>query len=109
MITDLTHELVEHGFTRVLVVEMAKQRSSMHLDTVFTMVDHDTAVVYRPLLEPGGRVYVAMAVLGVVGFLLLWGREEAPEEALSIAEEGAAEAVSGHAGCEPSGFRGACR
>lgn len=55
MITSLTHELIdEHGFTRVLVVEMAKQRSSMHLDTVFTLVDWDTAVVYRPLLEHAG-------------------------------------------------------
>ncbi len=55
MITSLTHELIHgHGFTRVLVVEMAKQRSSMHLDTVFTLVDWDTAVVYRPLLESGG-------------------------------------------------------
>jgi len=63
MITTLAHELVDHGFTRVLVVEMAKQRSSMHLDTVFTMVDTDTAVVYRPLLEPGGREEVHVTKL----------------------------------------------
>ena len=63
MITTLAHELVDHGFTRVLVVEMAKQRSSMHLDTVFTLVDTDTAVVYRPLLEPGGREQVHVTKL----------------------------------------------
>jgi TolB-like protein len=39
-------------------------------------------------------VIASMAVLGVVGFLLLWGRDEASEEALPIAEEVAAEAVS---------------
>jgi adenylate cyclase len=35
----------------------------------------------------------SMAVLGVVGFLLLWGSEEAPDEALPISEEGGAVAV----------------
>jgi TolB-like protein len=38
-------------------------------------------------------VIASMAVLGVVGFLLLWVWEDAPDEALPIAEEGAAEAV----------------
>ncbi len=47
----LARELIDSGFTRVLVVEMPKQRSSMHLDTVFTLLDWDTALVYRPLLE----------------------------------------------------------
>ncbi len=53
MIIALSRELISEGFTRVLVVEMPKQRSSMHLDTVFTLVDWDTAVVYRPLLQRG--------------------------------------------------------
>ncbi|MCB9760168.1 MAG: arginine deiminase [Alphaproteobacteria bacterium] len=55
MIINLAHELVVNGFTRVLVVEMPKQRSSMHLDTVFTMVDWDACVLYPPILERGGR------------------------------------------------------
>ncbi len=53
MIIALSRELIAEGFTRVLVVEMPKKRSAMHLDTVFTLVDRDTAVVYRPLLERG--------------------------------------------------------
>ncbi len=53
MIIALSRELISEGFTRVLVVEMPKQRSAMHLDTVFTLVDWDTAVVYRPLLQRG--------------------------------------------------------
>ncbi|MCB9745122.1 MAG: arginine deiminase [Alphaproteobacteria bacterium] len=55
MIIELARELTERGFSRVLVVEMPKQRSSMHLDTVFTLVDWDAATVYTPILEPGGR------------------------------------------------------
>jgi arginine deiminase len=54
MIIALARELIAAGFTRILVVEMPKQRSSMHLDTVFTLVDWDTAVVYGPLLRQGG-------------------------------------------------------
>ena len=53
MIINLAHDLVRRGYTRVLVAEMPKQRSSMHLDTVFTLVDEDTAVVYPPILEQG--------------------------------------------------------
>ncbi len=54
MVLALARELLEVGFTRVLVAEMAKQRSSMHLDTVFTLLDWDTCLVYRPLLQVGG-------------------------------------------------------
>jgi arginine deiminase len=54
MIIRLATELLEGGLAQVLVVEMPKQRSSMHLDTVFTMTDRDACVVYPPLLESGG-------------------------------------------------------
>jgi arginine deiminase len=53
MIIHLADELLESGFASVLVVEMPKQRSSMHLDTVFTLADRDVCVVYPPLLTPG--------------------------------------------------------
>ncbi len=54
MIVRLAQELCsEQGFTRVLVAEMPKQRSSMHLDTVFTLLDHDRCVVYGPILQSG--------------------------------------------------------
>jgi len=55
MIIALADELLDAGFTRVLVAEMPKQRSSMHLDTVFTMANWDMGVVYPPLLQAGGR------------------------------------------------------
>ena len=54
MILKLAEEILDRGFTRVLVVEMPKQRSSMHLDTVFTLADVNSSVVYKPLLERGG-------------------------------------------------------
>jgi len=54
MIIRLATELLGDGLDRVLVVEMPKQRSSMHLDTVFTLTDRNVGVVYPPLLEPGG-------------------------------------------------------
>ena len=54
MIIRLATELLDGGLERALVVEMPKQRSSMHLDTVFTMTDRGAAVVYPPLLEAGG-------------------------------------------------------
>lgn len=52
MIVHLADELLDQGISRVLVVEMPKQRSSMHLDTVFTLTDRNAAVVYPPLLTP---------------------------------------------------------
>jgi arginine deiminase len=55
MIVQLAEEILDRGHSRVLVVEMPKQRSSMHLDTVFTQVGWDRCVVYKPLLEKGGR------------------------------------------------------
>ena len=54
MIISLATDLVHRGVESVLVAEMPKQRSSMHLDTVFTLVDATTAVVYTPILEAGG-------------------------------------------------------
>jgi len=54
MIIRLATELLSQGLSQVLVVEMPKQRSSMHLDTVFTLTDRAMGVVYPPLLDAGG-------------------------------------------------------
>ena len=42
-----THEAAE----RVIAVVMTKDRAHMHLDTVFTMLDHDTATAYPKVLD----------------------------------------------------------
>ncbi|MBI2568311.1 MAG: hypothetical protein HYV63_14910 [Candidatus Schekmanbacteria bacterium] len=54
-IVHLSEDLRQAGVERMLVVEMPKQRSSMHLDTVLTFVDKDAVAVYGPILRPGGR------------------------------------------------------
>ncbi len=43
----LERTAVEH----VLMVNLPKQRSCMHLDTVFTFVDHETCVEFPPIIE----------------------------------------------------------
>jgi arginine deiminase len=43
--------------TRIVVIELPRQRAFMHLDTVLTMVDRDTFSVY-PFLSPDLRVFV---------------------------------------------------
>ncbi len=63
MILLLSAELFDHGFTRVLIVEMPKQRSAMHLDTVFTLLDRQAAAVYDRILEPGGAEEVEVVGL----------------------------------------------
>jgi arginine deiminase len=51
----------ETSFRHLLAVELPPRRSFMHLDTVFTFIDHRTCLAYLPLIEPGGpesaRVY----------------------------------------------------
>jgi arginine deiminase len=39
----------------VVVVELPKQRSFMHLDTVFTFTNTDECLIYPPVILPGGR------------------------------------------------------
>jgi arginine deiminase len=62
-IVQLSEELLSSGFERVLVVEMPKQRSSMHLDTVFTFVEQNRAVCYEPILQQGDREEVAVIAI----------------------------------------------
>ncbi len=51
-VLNVTRVLFERtGVQHVLVVDIPKKRSSMHLDTVFTLVGRNEAVVYPPLIE----------------------------------------------------------
>lgn len=53
----LAGRLFETGqATTVLALELPKSRATMHLDTVMTMVDHGTFVVY-PYLDPALRAW----------------------------------------------------
>ena len=44
----------ETGFRHLVVVEIPSRRSYMHLDTVFTFIDHGRCLAYLPVIEPGG-------------------------------------------------------
>ena len=45
---------VGSGVKTVIVVELPKQRSFMHLDTVFTFTNRDECLIYPPVILPGG-------------------------------------------------------
>lgn len=51
----------ETGFEYLLLVQLPRKRSYMHLDTVFTFIDHGSCLAFPPVLEPGqgesARVY----------------------------------------------------
>lgn len=48
------HE-VNSGVESMIVVELPKQRSFMHLDTVFTFTSPHECLIYPPVILPGGR------------------------------------------------------
>jgi arginine deiminase len=41
-------------FRVLIVVDLPPRRSYMHLDTVFTFIDHGQCLAYMPVIEPGG-------------------------------------------------------
>jgi arginine deiminase len=47
-------------------VIMPKQRSTMHLDTIFTMMSHDDVMVYPPLIMPGGGEQVGVVRIRIM-------------------------------------------
>jgi arginine deiminase len=46
---------VNSGVKTIIVVELPKQRSFMHLDTVFTFTSASECLIYPPVILPGGR------------------------------------------------------
>jgi arginine deiminase len=46
----------ETEFRHLIVVDLPTHRSYMHLDTVFTIVDHGLGLAYLPVIEPGRRL-----------------------------------------------------
>lgn len=49
-ITALAEVLLREDFTTIFVVHIPCQRSTMHLDTIFTMISGDECLVYPPLI-----------------------------------------------------------
>jgi arginine deiminase len=63
---------VAKGFARsgspvrtIYAVIMPKQRSTMHLDTIFTMLSHEDLLVYPPLIMPGGGEQVGIVRISI--------------------------------------------
>ncbi len=48
---NVAEKLIANGVEHVLAVDIPKQRSSMHLDTIFTFSDKDECVVFPPAIE----------------------------------------------------------
>jgi arginine deiminase len=46
--------LEETPFRHLVMVELPRRRSYMHLDTVFTLIDHNLCLAYLPVVESGG-------------------------------------------------------
>ncbi len=46
--------LEETPFRHLILVELPRKRSYMHLDTVFTIIDRGTCLAYLPVVTPGG-------------------------------------------------------
>ena len=53
-------------FTRIVALEIPKSRAFMHLDTVFTMVDHDAFTIHPAIREHDGKmnIYILEKVEG---------------------------------------------
>jgi arginine deiminase len=46
--------LEETSFRHLIMVELPRRRSYMHLDTVFTLIDRNLCLAYTPVIQPGG-------------------------------------------------------
>ena len=59
-IEDMAYNLLGHSSTykKVLAVEIPKKRAFMHLDTVFTMVDHDKFTIHPEIEGTNGQMNV---------------------------------------------------
>lgn len=42
------------GVTSVIIVEIPRHRSFMHLDTIFTFINHNECLIYPPVILPSG-------------------------------------------------------
>jgi arginine deiminase len=45
----------DSGVKSIIAVELPKQRSFMHLDTVFTQISQDECLIYPPVILPSGQ------------------------------------------------------
>ncbi|HKK44766.1 MAG TPA: arginine deiminase family protein [Balneolaceae bacterium] len=76
-------KLLHHGIEHVLAVDIPKQRSSMHLDTIFTFANRDECIVFPPAItERHDNVVALTANDGTIAAETLPSLKHALEERL---------------------------
>lgn len=54
----LANRLLQNGFETVARVSLAEARSCMHLDTIFTRISHNEAIVHAPMVLKNGGLKI---------------------------------------------------
>ena len=57
--------LFDLGFKNILTVNIGKSRSCMHLDTVFTMINHNECLIYEPIILGSKALGIAPAQVSI--------------------------------------------
>ncbi|TLS38771.1 arginine deiminase [Pseudalkalibacillus caeni] len=63
------------GYEKVVAIEIPKSRAFMHLDTVFTMVDHDKFAIHHAIQGPAGKMNIYILEKGADGEMQIEHRE----------------------------------
>lgn len=64
------------GVKTIIVVDIPRQRSFMHLDTVFTFISRDECLIYPPVILPGGDQAATVATLDLTKRTLTYSRQK---------------------------------
>ena len=64
------------GVTTIIIVELPKQRSFMHLDTVFTFTSRHECLIYPPVILPRGRQPAAVTTMDLTKKSMPYRREK---------------------------------
>ncbi len=73
----------ETAFQHLLMVELPRTRSYMHLDTVFTQVDHNACLAFPSVVETGGPQAAEVSYLDLTSGDLIYQRKSSLLEALA--------------------------
>ena len=72
----------DSGVKTVIAVELPKQRSFMHLDTVFTFINRHECLIYPPVILPGGDEAATVTTIDLTKRTLQYTEEKSLLHAL---------------------------
>ena len=76
-------QLLDHGFEHIVAVDIPKQRSSMHLDTIFTFASEDECIVFPPsIIERTSNISVLSKKDGTIQSVSMPSLQETLNELL---------------------------